>query len=202
MRRETVRAYQSCRIIEGIPYRPCAEPRYVARCRYTDVQIDIRFDQIDHGKALGLKKDEEYEPPMELASFRLDRYDDLVDYIDSRVAKDFERVLIGNLKVDLKDFNCLRYDDEVNDLIRSAHWIIADDYRYLLTASDEATVEWAELKRMTGLLKRSAADDLGDNLVQALQAYSQYAMSEESKSAIADATSRFEMRPVGLTRKL
>ncbi len=202
MRRLAVRAYRSCCIIDGIPYRPCAEPRYVARFGYSDVQIDIRFDEIEHGKALGLKKDEEYEPPMELASFRLDRYDDLVDYIDSRVASDFEKVVVGNLDVDLKDFSSLRYDDEANDLIRSANWIIADDHRHLLTASDEGTLAWAELKRVTGLLKRSAEDDLGDNLVQALQAYDQFAMSEDSKSAIADATRRFDMRPVGLTRKL
>ncbi|TLX16538.1 hypothetical protein [Rhizobium sp. MHM7A] len=201
MQRAAVHAYQSCRIIDGIPYRPCAEPRYVARFRFSYVQIDIRFDEIAHGKALGLKKEEEYEPPMELASFRLDRHDDLVDYVDSRVAKNFERSVIGDLEVILNDMGAFQYDDEANDLIRSASWIIEEDYQYLLTASDKATLAWAELKRDIGQLRRSGEADLGDDLTQALRDYHPFAMSEDSKTAIVDATNRFDMRPVGMTRK-
>jgi hypothetical protein len=202
MRRAAVRAYQSCRIIDGVPYRPCTEPRYLARFRMGEVQVNIGFDEIQHGKAVGLKKEEEYEPPMELASFRLDRHADLMDYIDSRVAKDLERIVIGDLDVDIHDFNALAYDDEANDLVRSASWIIADNYQHLLSATDEAILAWAQLKKNIGRLQRSGGDDLGEGLAQALRDYSSFAMSKDSRAAIVDATDRFDMRPVGLTRKL
>ena len=201
MKRAVQKAYQSCRIIDGVPYRPCAEPRYIARFHYSYVQIDIQYDEIEHGRALGLKKDEEYEPPMVLATFRLDRYDDLLDYVDSRVERNIERVVVGNLKVDLKDFNAISYDDEANDLVRSASSIIADDHQYLLAASDDATLAWAALKRTVSQLRLADENTLGDGLAQALQIYSPYAISDESKAAIVDATTRFDMRPVGLARR-
>jgi hypothetical protein len=200
--RAAIQAYQSCRIIDGVPYRPCAEPRYVARFRWSYVQIDLCFDAIEHGKALGLKKEEKYEPPMGLASFRLDRYDDLRDYVGSRVADNFERFVIGDLEVVLKDLSAFQYDDEANDLIRSASWIIEKDYQYLLSASDEATVAWAELRKKIGQLRRSGDAYLGDDLTQVLMDYLPSALSEDCKAAIVDATNRFSMRPVGLAQIL
>jgi len=200
--RTAISAYQSCRIIDGILYRPCAEPRYVAKMRWGYVQIDICFDEIEHGKALGLKKEEEYGPPMELASFRLDRYDDLGDYLDARATKNFERYVIGGLDVTLNDLSAFTYDDEANDLIRSAIWIIEEDHQFLMKASDDAILAWAELKRKVAHLIEPAEADLGDDLAQALRDYHPFALSEDSMAAIVDATHRFDMRPVGLTRRL
>lgn len=199
--RAAILAYQSCRIIDGVPYRECTEPRYIARMQWSHVQIDIQFDDVKHGKALGPNKDERYEPPMNVATFRLDRYDDMIDYVRSRIPESHQFIMWGNLDVDLNDITALRYDDEANDLIRTAQWVVENDYESLLSASDEAILAWANLKRTIGTLKGSDDPDMGDTLSNILDDYLPFALSAESKRAIADATSRFSMRPMDPTRK-
>jgi hypothetical protein len=195
-------AYQSCLIIDGVPYRPCNEPRYIAKMEWMHVQIDIDFDGIEHGKAFGSRKNEKCEPPRKVASFRLDRYDDMIDYLNSRIRENFKIIMWGNLQVDIQDMNALEYDDEANDLIRTAHWVVEKDYQSLLSASDDAIAAWAVLKKSVGLLKSADGLDMGDALTSALNDYLPVAMSSESIAAINDATDRFNMRPMCVTRKL
>jgi hypothetical protein len=200
--RTAVEAYQSCRIIDGLLYRPCTEPKYLVRFRWACVLIDISFDEIEHRKPLGLRKEEKYEPPIEMVSFRLDRYEDLLDYVDSRVGRQFERISIGNLAVVLSDFSAFQYDDEANDLDRAARWIIEEDYKHLLAASDDAAMAWVELKRKIGKIRVYGEESLGDDLAQALRDHHPFALSERSKAAIEDATNRYDMRPVVPVRNL
>lgn len=190
------KAYQSCRIIDGMPYRPCDEPRYsVWFSDEGDVQVNVELDQIEHNRSYGPDKRHDYETPLTLTSFRLDRYEDMVDYIQARRGDQPIGTRRG-FAVEVYDESCLCHDDEAEHLIRAALAVIEEEFKGLLSAPSQTVSAWLALRDEVKALIDDCSLSLVDQLHKALETYQPFVVSGTSSDLIATSNARAMMRPI------
>lgn len=139
-------------LIEGKLFRKIAEPRLIARFhdwRDEDcVVVLLSLEDLKHGKMSGLSRQNDYHPPFETASFRLDQMEVLIEYLAIRNSGPRDRRVYFDVssKFELMLPGTIHFDSEADALLRTAQWIVDNEYVDLKELNRDRVVAWVELR--------------------------------------------------------
>ena len=205
-RRELARkAYEDMTIIiDGMAWMQIDEPHLIVsrpQRGFTDDQVEFeivvserRPVPVERG---GVFRQFPYEPPQLCPTFRLDRLDEMVDFIhEARQQEGLETKLkVPELQVLRPEF--FVYDDETDNMVRSADEILTMTQPELRGATKTFVNAWhnVDVAVAKGLqtLEASTADDIeaGLGLIAAMTT------NEKARRVASRALQRFSLRSIG-----
>lgn len=172
--------------IDGFLYRKVPEPRLVADCWFQNrFTVKAVAEAAVHGEKMGLSRSNDYKPPYQYASFRADRLDDLLAYLDARDANVIVNVDVS-AKIGILMPEVFTYDDERDTLVRTAQWIVTNDLHELINMSRADVIRWCDLRDASFHASINGSAGNIELLQGAVDSYRDVCASKAAKEALAD----------------
>jgi hypothetical protein len=163
----------------------------------TNLEITVSERRPVPGQRGGAVRNIPYEPPRLCPTFRMDRLDEMVDFIrDGRRESELETNFV------LPDLQILRpeffvYDDEADNLVRSADEVLDLTQGELRGASKTFLDAWHEVDVAVAKGLISLESCSGEEIETGLDLISSVSRNEKARKIASRALDRFSMRSIG-----
>lgn len=193
-------------VIDGMVWMRIDEPHLIVKRPergffdgQTDIEITVSERRPVPGQLGGVLRQIPYEPPQLCPTFRLDRMEEMVDFIGECRREDGveTRFILPELHVLRPEF--FVYDDETDNLVRSADQVLSMTQPELRGASKSFMEAWhdADVAVAKGLKSLEACS--GEEIEAALDLIASASRNEKARKVASRALERFSLRAIGPT---
>lgn len=199
-------AYEDrCVMIDGEMWMQVDEPRWTVnlqRAHHHGNSSFAYFQLMDHqpvpGKPGGIGKRWDYVHPYERPTYRLDRLDEMKDYVADRDrASGLTNCWISDSRlVDIIIPDFLTFDDEKDNVVRTGDFVLSEMQAELRGKSLAVVTWWGELDQKVSSALKNADDADCEGIMSLMQAVAENCRSPRAIQAAMDAKARYALRPM------
>lgn len=195
---KTRAAYESNIIIDGVFWRRCEEPRYIAMIsNFGTVACSVRVsvEPLTLEPTFDLRPINAFGNEQRTLIFRLDRFDDLEDAIKQYQPYGMELAYDFTLP-EIRDSSVLSFNDEAFSLQRNAAAALERGWENLKAETDAGAFAWADLRKAFTVSVGNPDDDNLDALAEKMQTMASTTNDNDVKQTLKNSLKRWEMRPL------
>jgi len=192
-------------VIDGMLWMRIDEPHLIIKRPirgfdgHTDVEITVSERRQVPGQRGGVLRNVPYEPPRLCPTFRLDRLDEMVDFVsESRREEGVEtQFILPELFVLRPEF--FVYDDETDNLVRSADEVLSMTQPELRGASKPFVNAWHDVDVAVAKGLKSLEACSVEEIEAGLDLIASVSRNEPARKIASRALERFDLRTIGPT---
>jgi hypothetical protein len=191
-------------VIDGMAWARIDEPHFILERPLrgfaedeTTINIAVSERRPVPGQRGGFLRKSVYEPPSLCPTFRLDRLEEMTDFINECRREDGLETEVVSPELEVIRSEFLNYDDEADNLVRSADQVLDMSQSELRGASKAFVDAWHEVDVAVAAGLRSLDDFPSSDIESGLQTIGAISNNQKVKKVASRTLDRYSMRAIG-----